>query len=236
VIVTTSFTCAGRKPVNQDTVLIESLKDGQTLLAIADGMGGEDGGEIASKLAISTVKNIFKELSNIEMLEVYKQVQEVFVKTVSLTPKLSKMGTTLTLVLIDRSCKKARIAHVGDSRLYHLRNKGLVSRTKDQTELQKLLDDGVISKARAQKYYRKNVLLSVMSANRPYDLQLEDIDLKTRDRLVLLTDGAYSLIRKGEIRDISVVKKSLEEFVSNLKETIESRKIKDDYSVVACEV
>src|SRR3546814_5436694 len=60
----------------------------------------------------------------------------------------------------------ARVGHVGDSRIYHLRGSGLVTRTKDQTEVQHLIDEGILTPERAKMYPRKNVLLSAISRDR----------------------------------------------------------------------
>ncbi len=117
-------------------------------------------------------------------------------------PEYSEMGTTLTVAVIQGN--KVTLGHVGDTRLYHLRNKGIIARTKDQTEVQKLLDDGILNKQRAKNYHRRNVLLSVLTPDRDYELQSTSFNLDTHDRLLLLTDGAYSLASKLELRDLSL--------------------------------
>lgn len=227
------FSCAGRKGSNQDSLLFEQLDDGTVLLAIADGMGGHVGGQVASELAIATVKSELAIHSNVELSLIFEKVQKAFISKVEQEPELKKMGSTLTVCVISGT--RANIAHVGDTRLYHLRNSGLVSRTVDQTELQQLIAQGVITKARAKNYHRKNILLSVMSAYRDYELQVSSFDLLDGDRLLLLTDGAYSLMSKVEIRDLSLQNTEASHFVDSLKYLIESREIKDDYTALAFE-
>lgn len=117
--------------------------------------------------------------------------------------------------------------------MYQLRNSGIITITKDQTELQKLLDEGILSKQRALKYHRRNILLSVISANSDYHLQTENFEIKEGDRLLSMTDGAYSLISKTEIRDISISNHEITTFLEGIKQTIKTKEIKDDYSVVA---
>ena len=227
------FSYAGRKGSNQDSLLFEKFDDGVTLLAIADGMGGHVGGKIASELALETVKNELTLNSKADLVQVFEQVQKSFMRKVKEDPELNKMGSTLTVCVISGT--RASVVHVGDTRLYHLRDRGIVSRTKDQTELQQLIDQGVVSKARAKNYHRKNILLSVMSAYRDYELQIGSFDLLNGDRLVLLSDGAYSLLAKSEIRDLSLQNRNVNTFADSLKFLIESRDIKDDYSVLAFE-
>jgi len=234
MLMTSSFSCAGRSKTNQDSVLIEQLDDERTLFAIADGMGGETGGSIASCLATDTLKSALLAKPDLLLSDAFQLVQSEFIKTVELKPELEKMGTTLTVCITNKD--KANVAHIGDTRLYHLRNKGILRRTKDQTELQKLLDEKVLTKARAKKYYRKNILLSVMSANREYELQTTSFTLEQGDRLLFSTDGAHSLVTVREIRDISADHNTIVNFVKNLKSLVESKGIKDDYSVIGCEV
>jgi protein phosphatase len=230
---TSSFSCAGRKGKNQDSILIEPLNDGRFLIAIADGMGGHIGGDIASELALNTVKRELVSHPGTNFSVVFDRVQQAFIQKTKQEPELSKMGTTLTVCIIDKN--KAHIAHVGDTRLYHLRNSGILSRTKDQTEVQKLLDDKVLSKARAKKYHRKNILLSVMSAYREYEIQESSFELHNSDRLILFTDGAYSLVSKREVRDLSLENNDIKYFLNSIQSLIESREIKDDYTAVVLE-
>jgi len=228
-----SFSCAGRKGHNEDSILMEQLDNDRILLAVADGMGGHIGGEIASNLAINTVKDELIAKPNITLSNVFKSVQQAFIKKAELEPSLKKMGTTLTVC--DINSNKVSIAHIGDTRLYHLRNGGILSQTKDQTEVQKLLDENILTKNRAKNYHRKNILLSVMSAYRDYEIQLKTFYLTDGDRLVLLSDGAYSLISKREIRDLSLANNNIKNFVYSIKSVIESRDIKDDYTAIGFE-
>jgi serine/threonine protein phosphatase PrpC len=233
MLMASSFSCAGRNEVNQDSILIEQLDDEFILLAIADGMGGELGGQVASSLAISSLKATLLAKPSLLLHDAFESIQSDFIKMVELQPELEKMGTTLTVCVVNKN--KVNVAHVGDTRLYHLRGNGILTRTTDQTELQRLLDDRILTKNRAKNYYRKNVLLSVMSANRKYEIQTTSFRVEQGDRLLLLTDGAYSLASKKEIRDISLNSNSIVDLMKGLKSVIESKEIKDDYSAVGYE-
>lgn len=227
-----SFSEAGRKGINQDAILHKRLDDNSFVIAIADGIGGQKGGDIASKCAIDTV---LKELSegNSCLNSVFMKAQKNLEKIAIQNEDLSKLGTTLTVALISKNC--VNVGHVGDTRMLHLRNKGILTITKDQTELQKLLDEGIISQERAKNYHRKNVLLSALAPNRDFEFQSLKFKLEEKDRILLLTDGAYSLITKKELRDISLEYNELDCFVKSAKRVIESRDIKDDYSLIAFE-
>ncbi|WP_320151083.1 protein phosphatase 2C domain-containing protein [uncultured Tolumonas sp.] len=228
--ITSSFSHEGRKKDNQDNILIKDLGDSRLLLAIADGMGGQTGGKIASSVAIESLKSFVDFNIEIRWNVIYDKIQKDLETYITEHPDLEKMGTTLTACLIDKDY--VSFAHVGDTRLYHLRDNGIISITKDQTELQKLIDDKVITKSVAKNYPRKNILLSVMSARRPYTLQTGYFRIQNNDRLLLSTDGAYSLISKKELRDLSIKEPKLDLLCEKIKNTIEHKNIKDDYSVI----
>lgn len=229
---TDSFSKAGRKGTNQDSLLVCS-SGVYSLIAIADGMGGKEAGDCASKIAINTVKEQFDTNPDQDLSKVFRIVKDAICEF-SVENNIKQMGTTLTVCLMNQD--KAVVAHAGDTRLYHLRNNGIVSITKDQTEVQKLIDDGVLSKKRAASYHRKNVLLSALTNYSDYSLFQTEFYISAKDRLILLSDGAYDLIAKKEIRDLSVKNSEITDFMSDILSLIESRIIKDDYSVVASEI
>ncbi|MCY4329008.1 MAG: protein phosphatase 2C domain-containing protein, partial [Endozoicomonadaceae bacterium] len=150
------FSHAGKTGDNQDCVLAERHHD-ECLLVIADGMGGKEAGGEAAKIAAAVLGSMFKNDKAYDLPAMIRYAKEkitVFAEENS----IKQMGTTLTACLINKG--KVTVAHIGDTRLYHLRNEGIISVTKDQTEVQKLIDDGKIKKKRAQHYHRRNILLS----------------------------------------------------------------------------
>lgn len=226
------FSKAGRKGNNQDSILVSQV-DARTLIAVADGMGGDEAGETASNIAIDILKSEFEKNVEIDFPSVFNIVKEKICAFAN-EHDIKKMGTTLTACLLDQD--KAVVAHVGDTRLYHLRNDGILAITKDQTEVQVLIDEGILSKKRAEKYHRRNILISAITNHTDYSLNLIEFTVNDEDRLLLFSDGAYNLIKKLEIRDISVNETNVSSLVMKILELIESRTIKDDYSLVACKV
>lgn len=203
-------------------------------MGIADGMGGKSGGEIASQAAIAAVSALLEKNPAASIPQLIAEAKQAVASKSLEFEEHADMATTLSLALIRNG--QAEIGHVGDCRIYHLRGNGLVSRTKDQTEVQRLIDDGILSKQRARDYHRRNILLSVINATGAFELQENAFETEPGDRLILLTDGAYSLIRKDEIRDISLRSESLDELLAEMQRVIESGKVRDDYSAVACQV
>ena len=145
------------REINEDAFYISNSLDEIQLYMLADGMGGYNGGEIASKLAIQSAKNYiennFKEIekdkdsiiqligSSIEYanMVVYEKAKE--------NKELSGMGTTLEVCLIYNN--RAFIGHVGDSRIYRIRKEFMRKLTQDHSYVQKLVKDGTITQVEA---------------------------------------------------------------------------------------
>ena len=196
------FSKGGRKGANEDFVLRPFDCDGSWWAAIADGMGGRPGGEVASKTVIETISTEIKSRHVTDLTQLFGAAQNQL-RTVAVSdPHLGSMGTTLSLIRLKGST--AEVGHVGDSRIYHLRGDGIVDRTVDQTEVEQLVQQGVLSRARARHYPRRHILLSVLSPSRDYELYSSEFQIKDGDRLILLTDGVSSKLLRREIRDLSL--------------------------------
>jgi protein phosphatase len=228
------FSQRGQKSRNEDFVLPPLFVNNSWWAAIADGMGGQFGGEMASTTAIAAVKHTVEHAPEANILLIFEEAREKLAAKAREDVRLSEMGTTLSVVgIADGS---ARIGHVGDSRIYHLRGEGIVARTVDQTEVQQLVAQGVLSKAKARSYPRRNILLSVLSATRPFELQQDTFQVVAGDRLVLLTDGVSSKLLRREIRDISLSLPDTQAFCTALKERVSQRNPRDDYSAICMDI
>lgn len=234
-ILSAYITNAGRDGRENEDAVLEPITGRNTLwTAVADGVGGHEGGALASSEAIMTVRECVMNDDEISIGDLYVAVKKRLSEVSSENPALEKMSTTLSVIKIAGS--HAVVGHVGDSRVYHLRGEGLVNRTKDQTEVQRLLDEGVLNEAQAKKYYRRNVLLSVLSARSDYQLDVADFDIEEGDRILLISDGVYKVVLRREIRNFSKVSSSPSELVAAIDNCIRERGPVDDYSVVCLQV
>jgi PPM family protein phosphatase len=215
---------------NADSMGIRLFESNAFLVALADGVGKSAYSPDASKAVTSvvTASSLTKEIQ-----EIFHEAQNALIDGAAKTPGFV-WSTTLTVCRV--ADLQASVGHVGDSRLYHLRGKGIVTRTRDQTELQALIDEGVISKERAKKYPRKNVLLSALSSESSYDLQLSTFEVASGDRLLLISDGVYKQILRREIADISANSASTDELIARLRQLLLSRGIVDDSSAICIEI
>ena len=187
---------------NQDYFYIPTLEDDLKLFIIADGMGGYNGGKIASELAVDNVvqyiKNNFDE-ENIEQI-VKKSVtyanKEVYEKSIQ-DKELEGMGTTIVACLIYNN--KVYIGHIGDSRIYRLRKNVLRQVTKDHSYVEKLVRDGTITRQEAVNHPDKNMLTKALGCTPFVE---PDITIKTflkNDILVLTTDGLTNMITEEKM-------------------------------------
>lgn len=219
---------------NQDAMVTKRFSSGKLFAAVADGVGGQEGGGIAANLAVNCAEKGLANESPEAFEDVFKNIVKVLEKGSLEDNILKEMATTLSLVVVYDGL--ARFAHVGDSRIYHLRNNGIHQITQDQTESDLLIRQGILSKSRAKTYPRRSVLVSALSAKGEYELISGSFDIKPKDRVLLLTDGVHRLITKKEIRDISIKFPLITEFVKNVAEQLTLKGLKDDTTLIAIEV
>lgn len=226
-----AFSEKGPREDNQDRILEPvELRPGVWLVAIADGVGGAAGGGEAAKVAIETIRNAapttpFNDLISAASKSIAAKAKD--------DPSLSKMATTLTLLLIENGL--ARIAHVGDTRIYHLRGMGLNSLTQDQTEVAELRRKRVLTEYQLKRYPRKNVLTSALSPRMDHTIFEGEASALVGDRFILLSDGVYGVVTKKAISDLSISSPDLPTFGRRLKEKTESSSPHDNFSAVVVE-
>lgn len=224
-----SFSLPGRTDQNCDALAHATLPTGELLLAIADGVGSASHGGAAAKLAVQTCIEVGGA----------RDITALFTEVSSKIKAAAKnegghWSTTLTVCLILG--ERAIVGHVGDTRIYHLRGSGLQSRTRDQTEVERLIEDGILSPERALRYPRRHVLLSALSGDGDFDLQRSEFDVLVGDRVLLLSDGVYRQVTKREIKGLSDEHRQVPKFVNALKGLLGSRGLVDDASALCVEI
>jgi serine/threonine protein phosphatase PrpC len=162
------------------------------LVAVCDGMGGQNAGEVASSLALEALETEMERLSDAcPRPELFKNAVEVVNRRVwteaSLHPDLSGMGTTLTAALICQA--RVLIAHVGDSRAYFARNGRIEQMTRDQSIAGQLVASGAMTEEQARESPFRHVLLQAVGMKESVEIALDGIDLVPGDTLLLCSDG-----------------------------------------------
>jgi PPM family protein phosphatase len=173
------------------------------LLVVADGMGGAAAGKLASEMTVAALREALIEDSSTVSLSARlahatESANDQVYEFARQNPELTGMGTTLTAVLVQNN--SAFIAQVGDSRAYLIRDENIHQLTKDQTLVQRLLDDGRITPEEALNYSR-HVILQAIGPNPTVDYALGAIELQHNDFLLLCSDGLTGNVTSNDILD-----------------------------------
>lgn len=179
------------RKTNQDRYAIHLLSDGTVLMALADGLGGEPGGEIASSHLMESLNSLttLEHENNTEVLvSFFNKMDQELTHMAEKNRALNGMASTLIVVAINGNT--AHWVHSGDSRLYHLRNGVLNRLTQDQTLACFLVQEGEISFDQAKTHYSSQVLDQCIGC-RELAPETGRILLKPQDRLILISDGCY---------------------------------------------
>ena len=227
-----SISFEGPKRSNQDAIL-EPLQCGSHVwCGVADGVGSTALGGLAAHSSLDEVQRAAREGESMEV--VFSKLADRLNEEARLQQGSKSLSTTLSILRLTEEV--ATLGHVGDTRICHYRGKGVMLRTKDQTEVQKLLDEGALSRAQARRYPRRNVLLSAMSAGRDYDLFENKFMVQPRDRILLTSDGFHSKLPRGLIAEISGSHRDFDEFWVELIDSIVKHELDDDASCLAIEI
>ncbi|MDA3786734.1 MAG: protein phosphatase 2C domain-containing protein [Deltaproteobacteria bacterium] len=216
---------------NEDRFLIKNLSETTALLAVADGMGGHCGGEIAAQIVIDTLQESDpatpSEARHISRL--LAKANETIHKEAERTPALLGMGTTATVALIDHSL--VHWAHVGDSRLYFFGDGRLKQVTTDQNMAQMLIERGEISPEQARLSPYRNMLLQCVGG---YDCVPASghFEINRGDLLLLCTDGLCGAVPRQRIRALLAPGKSMKTTADSLLQAALDTGGKDNITVV----
>lgn len=186
------------------------LFDEGALLCVADGLGGHTGGEIASKLAVSNMRDLLKvtpppqngDPDEEPMLGVIHDSFEranmsIFQTNQDLVKSGRPMGTTLLSVLVTP--RKAFIGNVGDSRCYHIREGEIIGRTEDHSWVDEQVKLGLMSKSEAESDARKNVVTRCIGTHPDVEIDTYTWHVVPGDTLLLCTDGLVNMVKDTDI-------------------------------------
>lgn len=165
------------------------------LFAVADGMGGHQGGEVASSVALEVLSQGKGPLEEL----VRKANDEVFRRAAG-DPGLTGMGTTLTA--LRHEGKVLRLAHVGDSRAYLLRDGSIQRLTKDHTVVERLVDEGRLTAEEAEIHPQRSILTRALGVDESLQVDQGAIEPHVGDRILLCSDGLTGMIGEDEITRI----------------------------------
>lgn len=187
----------GNRTTNDDCCAY-ACADSEYCFAVADGLGGHSGGDIASYTAVNNTINLFqKDSTNPDFFKNAFSSSHKLLKSLQKERSLPDgIKTTMVVLTVSDSDGIAKWAHIGDSRLYMFDENKLLLQTQDHTVTNKLLSDGLITQEELRYHPAKNRLLSVLGTNREtLNFELSPVvHIKTGNAFLLCTDGFWTLI------------------------------------------
>lgn len=199
-----------KREKNEDAICLPNEKDTVKLFVLADGMGGANAGEKASQMAVQSIHDFIhqefrKREKNKEAIE--ELIRETLQKANHMVYEMSTqnaeyqgMGTTVLIVLVYRS--RAYIGHIGDSRVYRLRQSVLRQLTKDHSYVQELLRQGTITEEEAKNHPQKNLLLKALGCDPEVTPDVFSKGFVKGDILLMCSDGLTNMVEDKEIYEI----------------------------------
>jgi serine/threonine protein phosphatase PrpC len=204
------------------------------LAMVADGMGGYEGGQEASRMAVEIIEELYTDASDGDPQSLlvagfhaaHKRIQQY----ASEHPLLRGMGTTCTAIVLLQN--HLYYAHVGDSRLYLVRDSSISRLTHDHSYVNRLVEHGVISLEEAEFHPQRHILTAALGAGTDIspDTPEQPLAVQKGDVLVLCTDGLWSLLSETEVQR-AVANKNLDEACRDLVQTAKERGGPDNITV-----
>ena len=198
------------RQMNQDFYYISQKNEDMCLCILADGMGGYNGGEIASSLATNSAKEYIEENfdkiehTEKEVMNLIKYAMEYANKAVLEKSKeneeLEQMGTTLEICIIYNG--KAYIGHIGDSRIYRIRKNIMRRITTDHSYVEKLVKDGTITREEAFYHPKKNMLMKALGCNEAIEPDIMVKEFLEKDIILMCSDGLTNMLTEEAIYNI----------------------------------
>jgi serine/threonine protein phosphatase PrpC len=229
---------------NEDSIDVKQFPD-MTVCLVADGMGGQAAGEVASKRAIEIVPRELKKylggvVGNDETKNIVRraivQANEEIMAMAALDRELKNMGTTIVLTVWRKGSALMYVAGMGDSRVYQIRAKKIEQLTVDHSIAQALVEAKTISATEARTHRYRNVLWKYLgSAEVGEGPEVKAIQLQAGDRYLLCTDGLSGVVSDEQLLDFMKDKADVQECADGLGQMALDAGSRDTVSCIVLE-
>ena len=218
---------------NEDSALIS-----ENLIAVADGMGGHAGGEVASAIAINSLVELLSVLDSTEIdldskddlfVNITHQIDAKILQSSKDDPELSGMGTTLTALNLSEN--NVGLLHVGDSRCYRYRDKKLEQLSIDHTVMQELIDQGRLSPDEVASHPQRSLLTQALMGDSGITPILINFQIKSGDKFLLCSDGLSNVLSNYEIIKI-IEANSDEQVIPALIAAVKEKGAPDNITII----
>jgi serine/threonine protein phosphatase PrpC len=209
-----TLTDIGRQRANNEDSFLywepdseEEFRQKGRLAVVADGMGGYEGGQEASRLAVETVQSVYSnavgDALQQSLLDAFAVAHAGILNYATEHPELQGMGTTCTAVSIVG--RQLCFAHVGDSRLYLIRGGTLSRITRDHSYVGRLVESGIVREEDAETHPQRHILTAALGSGRELtpDVPQQPLALEAGDTLVLCTDGLWGVVGDQDLGRIA---------------------------------
>jgi PPM family protein phosphatase len=187
-----------RRPQNEDTFVCDP-----PLYAVADGVGGAQAGEIASRLAAAALEERAPDALGEETLVTLLQAANERIYRYALEdPTAAGMGTVVTTLLVDEAAGQVAIGHVGDSRAYRLRDGVLEQLTADHSLVGELVRAGQLSTEEAEQHPHRSVITRAVGTEPSLDVETLSLEIVPGDLYLICSDGLTDIVRDAEIAEL----------------------------------
>ena len=223
---------------NQDSVQVFKNKNNALMAIVCDGMGGHQGGDVASTMAVSHLGHNFVDTDfyDCDKAQKWLNVQlssenETILKTADRFPDLNGMGTTIVLAIVFAN--EALIAHLGDSRAYGYSAGEFTQLMEDHSLVNELVKLHQISKQQARNHPQKNIITQSLGVSSTIDPEYRRVSLGENDIILLCTDGLTNSLSDPQIQQILATKDlSLKERCQKLID--EANRVGGEDNITAC--
>ena len=187
-----------RRPQNEDTFVCEP-----PLFAVADGVGGAQAGEIASRLAAAALEERAPDaLGESTLVELLQEANDRIYRHSLEDPAAAGMGTVVTALLVDEEAGEVAIGHVGDSRAYRLRDGVLEQLTPDHSLVGELVRAGRLSTEEAENHPHRSVITRAVGTEPSVDVETMTLPLEPGDLYLICSDGLTDIVRDEQIAEL----------------------------------
>lgn len=217
---------------NEDSYLAEQREE-YSLFFVADGMGGHKAGEVASRLAIDTLRHFPFRLKRDLLSQVEQAIMAAhreICQNQAMTEKYEGMGTTLSGGILVNN--QFFWGHVGDSRIYYYNYEGLSQLTADHSYVQRLINENKISPEEARNHPQKNLLLQALGGSPSIKADTGQLELYPGDLLFLCTDGVNNMVNDFFLEELLKEKLSLAEKSDKLRQEIIKQGAVDNFTFI----
>lgn len=228
------------REINEDSYKVISGKEGlPDTFIVADGMGGHNSGEIASRMAVDLSEEYLLKLSQSDLndesiLSFIRDMMTNVNKSIFSKAKESEenfgMGTTFVIGMFFNS--KLFIGHVGDSRVYLLRNNSLQRLTTDHSYIEELIKNGTLSREEARNHPKKNVITRALGCEENVEIDTYCVDVNKDDLFVFCTDGLTNMLSESDILSIINNNDDPQQICSELVKLANERGGEDNITVI----